>query len=262
MSQITVASLLERKANGGKFAALTCYDASFARAMDDAGIEVLLVGDSLGMVLQGQSSTLPVSVDDIVYHTHCVRRGNRNALLMADLPFASYATLDDTLRHAAKVMRAGAHIVKLEGGDWLADGIRQLDRQGIPVCAHLGLTPQSVNTLGGYRIQGRSPDQAAMILRDARSLEQAGAAMLLLECVPRQLAAEVTRNLRIPVIGIGAGPDTDGQVLVMHDLLGLGSRHPKFVRNFMAEGGSIQDAVARYREAVLEGSYPAPEHCY
>lgn len=262
MSQITIARLLERKANGGKFAVLTCYDASFAQLLDDAGIEALLIGDSLGMVLQGQSSTLPVSVADIAYHTACVRRGNRNALIIADLPFASYATVEQAVDNAAELMRAGAHMVKLEGGDWLADSIIQLARQGIPTCAHLGLTPQSVNTLGGYRIQGRTPDQAEAILNDARRLEQAGAAMLVLECVPRELAAEVTRSLRIPVIGIGAGPDTDAQVLVLHDLLGLGHRHARFVRNFMAEGGSIQDAVTRYREAVLAGTYPGPEHCY
>lgn len=262
MSQITVAHLLERKANGRKFTVLTCYDASFAQVLNEADIDVLLVGDSLGNVLQGRSSTLPVTVEDIVYHTACVRRGNRNALIIADLPFASYASTMQTLDHAAAVMRAGAHMVKLEGGEWLAESIQQLHRHGIPVCGHLGLTPQSVNTLGGYRVQGRTRDQADMILEAARQLEQAGAAMLVLECVPRQLAAEITAALNIPVVGIGAGPDTDGQVLVLHDMLGLGHRPPRFVRNFMAEGGSIQDAVRRYRDAVLNGSYPGPEHCY
>lgn len=262
MSQITLTRLLKKKADGERFAVLTCYDATFARLLNAADIEVLLVGDSLGMVLQGRDSTLPVSIDDMVYHTACVRRGNGTALLVADLPFASYATPAQALENSARLMRAGAQVVKLEGGAWLADTITLLGHQGIPVCAHLGLTPQSVNALGGYRVQGRDPEQAATILRDARALEAAGAELLVLECVPRELAAEVTRNLRIPVIGIGAGPDTDAQVLVLHDVLGLSGHRPKFVRDFTAEGGSVADAVKRYRQAVLSGQYPGPEHCY
>lgn len=262
MRPITIAQLQQLKAEHKKFSVLTCYDAAFSRLLNQAGIEVLLVGDSLGNVLQGHDSTLPVTVADIAYHTACVRRGNQRALIVADLPFASYADAGKTLEQAATVMRAGAHMVKLEGGAWLADSIRLLQRQGIPVCGHLGLTPQSVNALGGYRVQGRSDDQARLIMEDARQLEQAGAAMLVLECVPRQLAADITAALSIPVVGIGAGPDTDAQVLVLHDMLGLASHPPRFVRNFMAEGGDLLQAVTRYRNAVLEGSYPGPEHCY
>lgn len=262
MSQITITQLLAKKSQGEKFSVLTCYDATFARVLDQAGIEVLLIGDSLGMVLQGRDSTLPVTIEEMAYHTACVRRGNHNALIVADLPFASYGTPQDTLANAAELMRAGAHVVKLEGGSWLGESIRLLHRQGIPTCVHLGLTPQSVNTLGGYKVQGREPDRAAAMREEACELEAAGAALMVLECVPRELAAEITRTVHIPVIGIGAGPDTDGQVLVLHDMLGLSPRLPKFVRDFSAEGGTIADAVTRYREAVLAGTYPGPEHCY
>jgi 3-methyl-2-oxobutanoate hydroxymethyltransferase len=260
MNKITLNTLEARKQQQEKFAVITAYDATFARLSDDAGIEVLLVGDSLGMVLQGHNSTLPVTLDDMVYHTRCVSQGNQNALILGDLPFGSYATTEQTLHSAAALMRAGAHAVKLEGGIWLEETIHALVTRGIPVCAHLGLTPQSVNIFGGYKVQGRSPEQAEQILNDAIGLQNAGASLLVLECVPRTLAAAITKALRIPVIGIGAGSDTDAQVLVLHDLLGLSARAPRFVRNFMIGADSIQQALQNYRQAVLNGEFPAAEH--
>jgi 3-methyl-2-oxobutanoate hydroxymethyltransferase len=260
MSKITLNTLENRKQQQQRFAVITAYDASFARVCDEAGIEVLLVGDSLGMVLQGNDSTLPVTLDDMAYHTACVSKGNNNALIVGDLPFGSYATPEQTLHSAAALMRAGAHAVKLEGGIWLEDTIEALVTRGIPVCAHLGLTPQSVNIFGGYKVQGRSPEQAQQILNDAKALQDAGASLLVLECVPRTLAAEITKALHIPVIGIGAGKDTDAQVLVLHDMLGLSPRAPRFVRNFMLGANSIQQALQNYRQAVLSGEFPAAEH--
>lgn len=260
MSKITLNSLQTRKQQNERFAVVTAYDATFARIADEAGIEVILVGDSLGMVLQGHDSTLPVTIDDMVYHTHCVSKGSQNALIMGDLPFGSYATTEQCLSNAAALMRAGAHAIKLEGGVWLADTIHALVTRGIPVCAHLGLTPQSVNIFGGYKVQGRSPEQAQQILADAKALQDAGANLMLLECVPRQLAADITRALHIPVIGIGAGSDTDAQVLVMHDLLGLSARIPRFVRNFMNGADTIQQAFINYHDAVVTGEFPSQEH--
>lgn len=262
MPKITVTQLLAKKAAGERFAVITCYDATFARLVGAAGIEVILVGDSLGMVLQGHDSTLPVSVADVTYHVAAVRRGGSGALIIADLPFATYSDPVQTLDNAATLMRAGAHVVKLEGGAWLQDSIERLTENGIPVCAHLGLTPQSVNAFGGFKVQGRQPDQAERILADARAVEEAGAVMLVLECVPQALGAEISRALSIPVIGIGAGPGTDAQVLVLHDMLGLSPRAPRFVRNFMVGANSVQDALGQYREAVISGQFPAPEHCF
>lgn len=259
---ISIPQLQAKKAAGEKFAVLTTYDATFARAAAQAGIEVLLVGDSLGMVLQGHDSTLPVTVADMAYHVAAVSRGNSGALIVGDLPFGSYSTVAQTLDNAATLMRAGAQAVKLEGGAWLAESIRLLVERGIPVCGHLGLTPQSVNAFGGYKVQGRQPEQARRIVDDAQALEAAGAGMLVLECVPRQLGTEVAAAVRIPVIGIGAGAGTDAQVLVLHDMLGLNPRPPRFVRNFMEGTGSVQDAIAAYRAAVLEGSFPALEHTF
>lgn len=262
MQKVTITQLLAKKAGGEKFAVVTGYDATFAQLANAAGIESILVGDSLGMVLQGQDSTLPVTVADMAYHTAAVSRGNSGALIIADLPFASYATPTQTLENAATLMRAGAHVIKIEGGAWLVDSIRLLGESGIPVCVHMGLTPQSVNAFGGYKVQGRQPDRARQMLADARTVEEAGAALLVLECVPRALAAEISQAVRIPVIGIGAGPDTDAQVLVLHDMLGLSARVPKFVRNFMQGATSVQEALANYRKAVCDGSFPAPEHCF
>lgn len=262
MPDVTVSTLLGLKQKGEKIAMLTAYDATFAQAACQAGVEVLLVGDSLGMVLQGHDSTLPVSVADMAYHTAAVKRGNQGALILTDLPFMAYASLEQTFTSCAAVMQAGAHMVKLEGAGWLAEPIRQLAERGVPVCAHLGLTPQAVNVFGGFKVQGRGDAAARQLRADAMALEQAGAAMLLLECVPSELAAEITQSVKIPVIGIGAGSATDGQVLVMHDLLGLSlsGRAPKFVKNFMEGQASVQAAFAAYVRAVKEVSFPAEEH--
>ncbi|WP_252272832.1 3-methyl-2-oxobutanoate hydroxymethyltransferase [Pseudomonas subflava] len=262
MPDVTVSTLLGLKQKGEKIAMLTAYDATFAQAACQAGVEVLLVGDSLGMVLQGHDSTLPVSLADMAYHTAAVKRGNQGALILADLPFMAYPTLEQTFASSAALMRAGAHMIKLEGATWLAEPIRQLAERGVPVCAHLGLTPQAVNVFGGYKVQGRGDAAARQLRADAMALEQAGAAMLLLECVPSELAAEITQSVKIPVIGIGAGSATDGQVLVMHDMLGLSltGRAPKFVKNFMEGQPSVQAAFAAYVRAVKDVSFPAEEH--
>lgn len=262
MSIVSITALQERKQHGEKFAVVTAYDATFARTVEAAGIEVILVGDSLGMVLQGHNSTLPVTTADIAYHTANVARGVSNTLVIADMPFGDYATVDAALDCGTTLMRAGAQMVKLEGGAWLAESVEKLRRCGVPVCGHLGLTPQSVNVFGGFKVQGRDSDNAQQILDDARALEAAGIAMLVLECVPRGLAAEITGALSVPVIGIGAGPDTDAQVLVMHDLLGLTPRAPRFVRNFMSDASDIEDALNKYRNAVHSGEFPAEEHCF
>ena len=263
--QVTLSTLEAKKRRGEKFASLTAYDAIFSGLLSSAGVDVILVGDSLGMVLQGHDSTLPVTVEDIAYHLDCVKRGNQGALIMADLPFMSYASEAQSLESSAHLMRHGAHIVKLEGGAWLAESTRLLTERGIPVCAHMGLTPQSINRIGGYRVQGRNPDQAATILEEAKMLEDAGAAILLLECVPVDLGAKITQSVAVPVIGIGAGPATDGQIMVLHDLLGMettGVKPPRFVKNFLAETGNIQAAIAEYVRAVESGDFPAPEHCF
>lgn len=255
---ITLHRLRAMHAAGEKITMLTCYDACFARLLDDAAVDVLLVGDSLGMVLQGRDSTLPVSVQEMAYHTACVRRGNHGAWIVADLPFASYhASNDQALHNAAALMQAGAQMVKLEGGGWTADTVRFLVERGIPVCGHLGLTPQSVHALGGWRVQGRDAEGASVLRRHARELADAGAAMIVLELVPAALARTLQAELEVPLIGIGAGAGCAGQVLVLHDMLGLtpGPR-PRFVRDFMAEGGRIEDAVGRYVRAVKNGSFP------
>ncbi|OJA06501.1 3-methyl-2-oxobutanoate hydroxymethyltransferase [Halomonas sp. QHL1] len=263
MKTVTLSTLQAYKQAGETFSCLTAYDASFAHAASQAGIDVLLVGDSLGMVLQGHNSTLPVTIDDIVYHTRCAARGKGHSLLMVDLPFMSNATTERLLEDAGAVMRAGAELVKLEGEAWMADGIRELTRRGVPVCAHLGLTPQTVHQLGGYKVQGRDAAQAERIINDAKVLVEAGASVILLECVPASLGKAVTEALDVPVIGIGAGPDTDGQILVMHDVLGIThGRTPRFVKNFMTEADSIQAAFQDYHEAVKTRAFPAQEHCF
>ncbi|MCK2185548.1 3-methyl-2-oxobutanoate hydroxymethyltransferase [Halomonas getboli] len=261
MKTVTLSTLQALKRAGEPFSCLTAYDATFARTASEAGIEVLLVGDSLGMVLQGHTSTLPVTLDDICYHTRCAAQGKGASLLMVDLPFMSNATTERMLEDAGALMRAGAEMVKVEGEAWMADGIRELSRRGVPVCAHLGLTPQTVHQLGGYKVQGRDADHAERILEDARTLAEAGASVILLECVPASLGRAVTEALDVPVIGIGAGPDTDGQILVMHDVLGVtGGRTPRFVKNFMAEADDIQGAFQRYHEDVKARRFPAEEH--
>jgi 3-methyl-2-oxobutanoate hydroxymethyltransferase len=242
---------------------LTCYDASFASLMDRCGVEVLLIGDSLGMVCAGHESTLPVTVAEVAYHTASVARGNKNALVLADMPFGSYGTPEQALANAVTLMQAGAQMVKVEGGAWLAPTIRFLAERGVPVCAHLGLTPQFVHQLGGYKVQGKTEESAERLKRDALALQEAGAAMLVLEAIPAALGSEVTRMLAIPTIGIGAGVDCSGQVLVMHDMLGVFPGHKaKFVRNFMEGQTSVEAAVRAYVAAVKDGSFPAQEHCF
>ena len=255
---LTLHRLREMHAAGEKIAMLTCYDATFATLLDAAGVDCLLVGDSLGMVLQGQPSTVPVTLEQMVYHTQCVARGNRNAWLIGDLPFGSYqASKEQALLSATALMQAGAHMVKLEGGGWTTETVRFLVERGIPVCAHLGLTPQSVHALGGYRVQGRGDVGAATLRQHAAELAEAGAAMLVLELVPSALACEITASLPIPVIGIGAGVDCSGQVLVLHDMLNLTSgRLAKFVRNFMEGQASVPAAVQAYVADVKAGRFP------
>jgi 3-methyl-2-oxobutanoate hydroxymethyltransferase len=260
---LTIPGLLAMKARGEKIAVLTAYEASFAAAMDDAGVDVVLVGDSLGMVVQGHGTTLPVTLDQMVYHTSCVARSLRRALLAVDLPFMSYATPVQAMESAARLMReAGAHMVKLEGGRQREETIRALVGQDIPVCAHLGLLPQSVHRLGGYVVQGRDEQAAQSLREDAVILQDAGATALVLECVPATLASEITAALSIPTIGIGAGPGCDGQVLVCHDMLGVTPRSPRFCKNFLRETGDVRGAFGSYVAAVRAGQFPAPEHCF
>ena len=262
MSKITTTNLLKMKQEGQRITAITAYDATFAKLFDDEGAHVLLIGDSLGMVLQGGQDTLGVSMDEMVYHTRCVVRGTTNALVVTDMPFMSYATPEQTYQNAARLMAAGARMVKMEGGDWLCDSIRHLTRNGVPVCGHLGLTPQSVHVFGGFKVQGRDEFQAQEIYRQALELQAAGIQLLVLECVPTSLAERISKALRIPVIGIGAGPATDGQILVMHDAFGITSGYvPKFSKNFLTGQDSLQAAVEAYVRAVKSGEFPGPEHC-
>lgn len=262
MRAVNINTLFEKKQANEKFTCLTAYDASFARLLSEAGVDTILVGDSLGMVLQGHDSTLPVSMSDMQYHTRCVAKGNERALIIADMPFMSYSDELSAMNNAASLMQAGAQMVKLEGGQWLLPTIAKLVERGIPVCGHLGLTPQSVHTLGGYKVQGRLAEQAKQILEDAKQLQEAGAQLLVMECVPRDLGAQLSKALHIPVIGIGAGPDTDAQVLVLHDMLGLNPHPARFVKNFMAEHGSIEAAIQAYIKEVCQQTFPADEHCF
>ncbi|MEB7884128.1 3-methyl-2-oxobutanoate hydroxymethyltransferase [Serratia fonticola] len=263
MKPTTLSHLRQWKQEQRKFATITAYDASFAQLFEEQGIKVLLVGDSLGMTLQGHDSTLPVTVADVAYHTRAVRRGAPASLLLADLPFMSYATPELACQSAAEVMRAGANMVKIEGGSWLCETVKMLTERAVPVCGHLGLTPQSVNVFGGYKVQGRDELAAKQLLIDAQNLELAGMQLLVLECVPTELARQVTEALSIPVIGIGAGNATDGQILVMHDALGITGGHtPKFAKNFLAQGGDIRGAVQQYIREVEQGIYPDEEHSF
>ena len=259
---ITVSTLNKMKQAGEKIAMLTCYEASFASLMSDAGVDMLLVGDSLGMTVQGHDSTLPVTLADMVYHTRAVARGNKNAMIVTDLSFGSFQqNKEQAFAAAVELMQAGAHMVKLEGGVWMAETTEFLQMCGIPVCAHIGLTPQSVNAFGGYKVQGKGDVAAQALLADAQAHADAGAALVLMECVPAALAAEVTRSISCPTIGTGAGVDCDGQVLVMHDMLGVfPGKTARFVRNFMQGQDSIQAAVSAYVNAVKKSEFPAAEH--
>ena len=262
--RLTHVDLEKMRVAGEKIAVLTCYDASFARLCDSAGVDVLLIGDSLGMVLQGHDSTLPVSLADIAYHTSAVARGCQRPLVIADMPFGSFQESPQlAFRHAATLMAAGAQMVKLEGGIDMAETTRFLTSRGIPVCAHVGLTPQSVHQLGGYRVQGKNDSGAARLIADALSQQEAGASLIVFEAIPAALAAEATLKLNIPTIGIGASKECSGQVLVLHDMLDIsGGKKARFVKNFMAGQASIAAAIAAYVAAVKDGSFPAPEHCY
>lgn len=263
MKKHNVASLLKMKQSGEKISALTAYDASFAKLFDEQGIEVILIGDSLGMVLQGAEDTLSVSVQEIVYHTKCVRAGATNAFVVADLPFMSYSEPAIAYKNAAALMRSGASMVKLEGGEWLLETISGLVERSVPVCGHLGLTPQSVHVLGGFKVQGREQSQADKLLNAALALEEAGIQMLVLECVPSHLAQVISEKLSIPVIGIGAGANTDGQILVMHDMLGISANYmPKFSKNYLQSTGSIRESVKQYIEDVKSQTFPGPEHSF
>jgi 3-methyl-2-oxobutanoate hydroxymethyltransferase len=255
---VTLHRLREMHAAGEKIAMLTCYDAAFARILDDAGVDSLLIGDSLGMVLQGRASTLSVSIDEMIYHTECVVRGNRTAWVIADMPFGSYQeSAEVAMRHATRLMQAGAQMIKLEGGGWTAPIVRFLVDRGVPVCAHLGFTPQSVHALGGYRVQGRDEAAARVLRRHAEELAAAGAELLVLEMVPAAVARELTTTLSIPVIGIGAGVGCSGQVLVLHDMLGLTGGEPlRFVRNFLDGNASVALAVRQYVTDVKDGRFP------
>jgi len=264
MSRISLTTLRQMKKKGEKIATLTAYDASFAQILEQSGVDVILVGDSLGNVVQGRDSTVPVSLDEMVYHTQLVRNGSERALIVADLPFLSYASPEQAVTSAARLMKeGGAQVVKLEGGEVMIETVRRLASLGVPVCAHLGLLPQSVHKVGGYRIQGREAKDAETMLADARAMDEAGADLLVLECVPRELAHRISEAVSMPVIGIGAGPDTDGQVLVLYDMLGITrGKRPKFSHDFLADAGSIESAVAAYVQQVRDGSFPTDEHSF
>jgi len=261
---MTIRALQKLRDDGVKIAMLTCYDASFAAMLDAAGLDSLLVGDSLGMVLQGHDTTLPVKLADMAYHTSCVARGSKRSFLIADMPFGSYQeSPQQAFRSAAELMAAGAQMVKLEGGVEFADTIRFLTQRGVPVCGHLGLTPQSVHQFGGYRVQGKGEDAEHKLIEDAVELEAAGAGLIVLEAIPSKLGEQVTQRLRIPTIGIGAGPGCSGQVLVLHDMLDVfPGKKARFVRNFMKGASGIADAAERYVRAVRDGSFPAEEHSF
>lgn len=260
----TLTKLHTMRSKGEKIAVLTCYDASFATLLEAQGVDILLVGDSLGMVLQGHESTLPVTLNDMVYHTACVARGSKQAFILSDMPFGTFqVNPEKTFEHAERLMVAGAHMVKLEGGAPMVETVRFLTERGIPVCGHIGLTPQSVNQLGGYRVQGKESAAAQKILADATALEQAGAGMMLLEAIPALLAAEITAALSIPTIGIGAGAACSGQVLVLHDMLDIyPGKKARFVKNYMQGAASIADAVAHYVAEVKAGEFPGAEHSF
>lgn len=259
---ISINTLRKMKAENTKFSTVALYDAPMASMAQKTGIEVLLVGDSLGMTVLGYDSTIPVTMEQMIYHVEAVKRGNSKSLIMGDMPFMTYATPEQALQNATRIMQAGAHMVKIEGGEWLAETVRMLSERGIPVCAHLGLTPQSVNKFGGYRVQGRSEEQADIIVNDAKLLDAAGADLLVLECVPNHVGKRVTEAVSMPTIGIGAGADTDAQVLVINDILGLTEQPPKFSKNFLVEAEDIPGALRKYNADVKAGTFPATEHTF
>ncbi|AGA64390.1 3-methyl-2-oxobutanoate hydroxymethyltransferase [Liberibacter crescens BT-1] len=263
MKTTTIETLNQLKKCNTKFAIITVYDASFASLFSEQGINVMLVGDSVGMTVQGEKTTLSVTVEQMVYHTRCVRKGAPNAFIITDMPFMTYATPEQACINAAKFIQAGANMIKLEGGHWLCDTIEMLQQRSVPVCGHIGLTPQAVNILGGYKVQGRNDKDANQLIEDAILLEKAGMQLLVLECVPAALAAKITKELIIPVIGIGAGNQTDGQVIVMHDILGITRNAPQFTKNFLAEtGGDIRDAIRLYIKQVEDKTYPDVLHSF
>ena len=262
--RVTIPQVQERARSGEKLAMLTCYDASFARISEAAGVDMLLVGDSLGMVIQGHDSTLPVTIEETEYHVRAVARGSEKALVVADMPFGSFqSSREQAFGNAARLMAAGAQMVKLEGGAVMVETTRFLVDRGIPVCAHIGLTPQSVNTLGGYRVQGKSEEAADRLVADAKALEQSGASIVLMEAMPAAVAKRVTQSLGVPTIGIGAGIDVSGQVLVVYDMLDIyPGRKARFVKNFLAGKPSVQSAIEAYVKAVKDGTFPGQEHSF
>lgn len=263
MKKVTTSTLLKMKQENTKITALTAYDASFAKLFDEQGIEVLLIGDSLGMVLKGDDDTLSVTLEEVSYHTRSVKKGVERAFVVADMPFMSYSTPEEAYLNAAQLMRAGASMVKLEGGSWLLDTIKGLTERSVPVCGHLGLTPQSVHVFGGFKVQGRDDLQAENILEQAKQLEQAGIQLLVLECIPSDLADKISQSLSIPVIGIGAGAQTDGQILVMHDMFGISANYmPKFSKNYLQHSNDMREAVSQYIQEVQDGSFPSDEHSF
>ena len=262
-TRITLASLKAMKAGREKIACLTAYDASFGRVLDEAGLEVVLVGDSLGIVVQGEDTTVPVSLDDVAYHCRCVARSVRRALIVCDMPFMSYCTVDRALSNAARLMQeGGAHVVKLEAGAHQVEIVHALATRGVACCAHVGLRPQWMHKLGGYKVQAREAASADQLLDEAKALVEAGADLLVLECVPARVGEEISAEVEVPVIGIGAGAGCDGQVLVLHDVIGMTRPAPRFAKDFLHGRNSIRDAVAAYVAAVKERTFPAPEHVY
>lgn len=260
--KVTIHTLKQRKMAGEKFVTVALYDAPMAAMAERTGVEVVLVGDSLGMTVLGFDSTVPVTMEHMLYHVEAVSRGNNKSLIIGDLPFMTYANLEMAMHNATRIMQAGAQMVKIEGGAWLKDTVKALAERGIPVCAHLGLTPQSVNKFGGFRVQGREPAAAEQIFADASALAEAGADLLVLECVPAALAARITAAVAIPTIGIGAGRDTDAQVLVINDILGLTPSPPKFSKNFLVETGDIPRALTKFVVDVKAGSFPEDSHIF
>lgn len=259
---VSIHSLRKLKIRQEKFVTIALYDAHMAAMAQRCGVEVVLVGDSLGMTVLGFDSTIPVTMEHMIYHVEAVQRGNNKSLIIGDLPFMTYATAEQAMQNASRIMQAGAHMVKMEGGSWLCETVYKLSQRGIPVCGHLGLTPQSVNKIGGYFVQGREDTSAKQLLEDARELEKAGCDLLVLECIPQGLADEITKALTIPTIGIGAGPHTDAQVLVINDILGLTEQPPKFSKNFLLETGNIPDAMQKFVADVKDGIFPDAAHSF
>jgi len=259
---VTIHTLRKMKAEKDKFVTVALYDAPMAAMAKKSGVQVLLVGDSLGMTVLGYDSTIPVTMEQMIYHVEAVKRGNDKSLIMGDMPFMSYATPEQAMINATRIMQAGAHMVKMEGGEWLAETVKMLSDRGIPVCAHLGLTPQSVNKMGGYKVQGRDEAQAQTILKDAKLLDEAGADLLVLECVPNGLADAITQAVSMPTIGIGAGGKTDAQVLVINDILGLTEQPPKFSKNFLLESEDIPGSLKKFVDDVRAGVFPSDEHTF